>query len=47
MANVTTNDIIATLSSIEMALMELGHEMEPGAGIGAAEKVLVTHKTEA
>jgi hypothetical protein len=30
-----------------MALMELGHEMEPGAGIGAAEKVLVTHKTEA
>jgi len=47
MANVSTNDIVSTLSSIEMALMELGHEMEPGAGIGAAEKVLVTHKTEA
>jgi len=47
MGNVTTNDIVATMSALEMALMELGHEMVPGAGIGAAEKVLVTHKTEA
>jgi len=47
MGNVTTNDIVATMSALEMALIELGHEMVPGAGIGAAEKVLVTHKTEA
>ena len=47
MGNVTTNDMVATMSALEMALMELGHEMVPGAGVGAAEKVLVTHKTEA
>jgi len=47
MGNVTTNDIVATMSALEMALMELGHEMVPGAGVSAAEKVLVTHKTEA
>ena len=33
------NDLTATLSSIEMALHELGHLKEPGAGIGAAMKV--------
>lgn len=47
MGNVTTNDMVATMSALEMALMELGHEMVPGAGVGAAEKILVTHKTEA
>jgi len=30
-----------------MSLMELGYEMEPGAGVGAAEKILTTLKTEA
>jgi aspartate aminotransferase-like enzyme len=33
------NDLTATLSSIEMALHELGHLKEPGEGIGAAMKV--------
>lgn len=47
MGNITTNDMVATISALEMALMELGYEMVPGAGVGAAEKVLVTHKTEA
>jgi len=47
MGNVTTNDIVATMSALEMALMDLGYEMEPGSGVGSAEKVLVTHRTEA
>ena len=47
MGNVTTNDMVATMSALEMALMELGYEMVPGASVGAAEKVLVTYKTEA
>ena len=33
------NDLTATLSSIEMALHELGHLKEPGVGVGAAMKV--------
>ena len=47
MGNVTTNDMVATMGALEMALMELGYEMEAGAGVGAAEKVIVTHRTEA
>lgn len=47
MGNVTTNDITATMSALEMSLMELGYDMEPGTGMGAAEKVLTTHMTEA
>ena len=47
MGNVTTNDIIATMGAFEMALMELGYEMKPGAGVGAAEKALVSHRAEA
>ena len=47
MGNVTTNDMVATMGALEMALMELGYEMEAGAGVGAAEKALVTHRTEA
>jgi alanine-glyoxylate transaminase/serine-glyoxylate transaminase/serine-pyruvate transaminase len=47
MGNVTTNDMVATIGALEMALMELGYEMEAGAGVGAAEKTLVTHRTEA
>lgn len=47
MGNVTTNDIVATMGALEMALMDLGYEMEPGAGVGAAEKILVSHRTEA
>ncbi|MFQ6053807.1 MAG: pyridoxal-phosphate-dependent aminotransferase family protein [Candidatus Bathyarchaeia archaeon] len=47
MGNVTTNDIVATMAALEMALMELGYEMEAGAGVGAAERVLTAHETEA
>jgi hypothetical protein len=34
------------MSAMEMSLMELGYEIEPGAGVGAAEKVLISHRTE-
>jgi len=47
MGNVTTNDIVATMGALEMALMELGYEMKFGAGVGAAEKILVSHRAEA
>jgi aspartate aminotransferase-like enzyme len=47
MGNVTNNDIIATLSALEMSLMKLGYDMEPGSGLGTAEKILTLHKTEA
>ena len=47
MGNATSNDIVATMSALEMSLMELGYEMEPGAGVGTAEKVLVTLRVEA
>ncbi len=47
MGNVTSNDLVATMSALEMSLMELGYDMEPGSGIGATEKVLTTHRTEA
>jgi len=47
MGNVTTNDIIATMGALEMSLMELGYEMELGAGVGATEKALASHRTEA
>jgi alanine-glyoxylate transaminase/serine-glyoxylate transaminase/serine-pyruvate transaminase len=46
MGSATTNDIVATMSALEMALMELGHDMEAGSGVGAAEEVLSTHRTE-
>ena len=47
MGNVTANDLVATMSALEMSLMELGHKMEPGVSLGATEKVLTSHKTEA
>ena len=46
MGNVTNNDITATMSALEMSLMELGYDIEPGSGLGAAEKILTTHRTE-
>ena len=46
MGNATTNDLIATMGAMEMALIELGYEMEPGAGVGAIEKKLVSYRTE-
>jgi serine---pyruvate transaminase len=32
-------DIVVALTGLEMALRELGHDAEPGAGVGAAERV--------
>jgi aspartate aminotransferase-like enzyme len=32
-------DIIVTVSALEMALRELGHEVESGAGVAAAQRV--------
>jgi aspartate aminotransferase-like enzyme len=32
-------DIIVALSALEVALRDLGHESDPGAGVGAAQKV--------
>ncbi len=32
-------DIIVTITALELALKELGHPVEPGAGIAAAEKI--------
>ncbi|MFL5912258.1 MAG: pyridoxal-phosphate-dependent aminotransferase family protein [Gaiellaceae bacterium] len=32
-------DIVTTISAFEMTLRELGHDVEPGAGVGAAERV--------
>jgi aspartate aminotransferase-like enzyme len=34
-------DILTTLAGLEMALSELGFELEPGAGVGAAQKVFM------
>ena len=46
MGSATTNDVIATMTALEMSLMELGYKMDPGTGVGAAEKVLTTYATE-
>ena len=34
-------DILTTLSGLEMVLDRLGHEVEHGAGVGAAQRVFV------
>jgi aspartate aminotransferase-like enzyme len=47
MGSATSNDVLATMSALEMSLMELGYEMEPGAGVGAAEEALTALRTEA
>ncbi len=47
MGNVTTNDIVATMSALEMSLLELGHDMESGAGLSVSERILPSHRTEA
>jgi alanine-glyoxylate transaminase/serine-glyoxylate transaminase/serine-pyruvate transaminase len=35
-------EVLATLGGVEMALRECGHEVAPGAGVGAAEERFVT-----
>src|SRR5947207_14425845 len=34
-------DIVTTISALEMALSELGHDLEPGAGVAAAQGVFL------
>jgi aspartate aminotransferase-like enzyme len=40
-------DLLTALASIEMALNRLGHPVEPGAGVAAAERALVEDSAEA
>lgn len=40
-------DVVATLAALEMALAELGHDVEPGRAVTAAQQVLLGQKTAA
>ena len=41
MGSDTSNDVIATIAAMEMALAEMGHHTDVGAGIGAAMKPFI------
>ncbi len=45
MGNCTYSDLVATISAMEISLKELGHKMDMGAGVGAAEEVFISNKT--
>jgi aspartate aminotransferase-like enzyme len=38
-------DVVATLAALEMTLAELGHDVEPGQAVTAAQQVLIGHKS--
>jgi len=38
-------DVVATLAALEMILAELGHDVEPGQAVTAAQQVLIGQKT--
>jgi aspartate aminotransferase-like enzyme len=40
-------DVVGTLAALEMALAELGYEVEPGRAVTAAQQVLLGHRTAA
>ena len=40
-------DVVATLAALEMALAELGHDVEPGFAVAAAQQVLMGQRTAA
>ena len=40
-------DVVATLAALEMALAELGHDVEPGCAVAAAQQVLMGQRTAA
>ena len=40
-------DVVATLAALEMALAELGHDVEPGRAVTAAQQVLMGQRTAA
>jgi len=33
-------DVLAALSALELVLLEMGHPLEPGSGVAAAQQVL-------
>ena len=41
MGSDTSNDVIATIAAMEMALAEMGHHDDVGAGMGAAMKPFI------
>ena len=40
-------DVVATLAALEMALAELGYDVEPGCAVAAAQQALMGHRTPA
>ncbi|MFO0880537.1 MAG: alanine--glyoxylate aminotransferase family protein [Gemmataceae bacterium] len=40
MGNIDDADILAALSALERVLLEMGHDLDPGAGVAAAQRVL-------
>jgi aspartate aminotransferase-like enzyme len=40
MGHIDAFDVLAALSGLEMVLLEMGHALEPGAGVAAAQRVL-------
>jgi alanine-glyoxylate transaminase/serine-glyoxylate transaminase/serine-pyruvate transaminase len=41
---INSSDVLATVGAIERALGKLGHKAEPGAGVAAAQKVLLDRR---
>ena len=40
MGHIDAFDVLAALSALELVLLEMGHGLEPGAGVAAAQRVL-------
>ena len=40
MGHIDAFDVLAALSALELVLLEMGHSVEPGAGVAAAQRVL-------
>src|SRR5262249_10351348 len=40
MGHIDAFDVLAALSALELTLLEMGHGLEPGAGVAAAQRVL-------
>jgi aspartate aminotransferase-like enzyme len=44
MGHIDQFDVLAALSGVELVLLEMGHKLEPGAGVAAAQRVLAQGK---
>lgn len=42
MGHIDAFDVLAALSALELVLLEMGHPLEPGAGVAAAQRVLAS-----